>query len=172
MREIPLNNGKVVLVDDQDYGRVSRHQWGSDRKGYIVAKVKLANGGKKSLRLHREVLGVTDPSVRIDHANGNKADNRRCNIRVCSPAQNSANKPKTSTYPFKCVFPSGRGWKATIITNRKVHYLGTFDTPEMAARAYDEAARSLCGEFACVNFPKPGERSAVTGEVVPLSATG
>ena len=36
--------------------------------------------------------------------------------------------------------------------------LGHYDTPEDAARAYDEAARFYFGKFACVNFPHPGEQ--------------
>jgi len=41
-------------------------------------------------------------------------------------------------------------------------HIGRFGTEEEAALAYDEAARSLHGsEFARVNFPRDGERSAL-----------
>lgn len=39
-------------------------------------------------------------------------------------------------------------------------YLGNYHTPEDAARAYDAKAREIYGEFACVNFPREGERQA------------
>jgi len=43
--------------------------------------------------------------------------------------------------------------------NRK--YLGRFTDEKAAALAYDAAAREYFGEFAVLNFPRPGERSAL-----------
>ncbi|KAL8495370.1 hypothetical protein ACS0TY_019498 [Phlomoides rotata] len=52
--------------------------------------------------------------------------------------------------------PSGR-WVAEIkdSSQRVRLWLGTYDTPEEAARAYDEAARALRGENARTNFAAP-----------------
>ena len=41
------------------------------------------------------------------------------------------------------------------------HSLGTYPTEDEAARAYDATARERHGEFACLNFPRRGERSAL-----------
>jgi hypothetical protein len=43
----------------------------------------------------------------------------------------------------------------------KTSFIGSFLVEEDAAHAYDAKARQLHGEFACVNFPLPGERGAL-----------
>lgn len=62
--------------------------------------------------------------------------------------------------PYKGVWVSGRKWTAIITFNKKRRYLGSFSTPELAAKAYDDAARELHGQFARVNFPQSDEQSA------------
>ena len=51
--------------------------------------------------------------------------------------------------------------------NGKRKNLGYFLNESEAAQAYDNAARELFGDFAALNFPKTGERSAITGEIIP-----
>nr|KYP76978.1 Ethylene-responsive transcription factor RAP2-11 [Cajanus cajan] len=69
-----------------------------------------------------------------------------------------SNKPTTMIRRFIGVRqrPSGR-WVAEIKdSSQHVRlWLGTYDTPEEAARAYDEAARALRGENARTNFAIP-----------------
>ena len=68
--------------------------------------------------------------------------------------------PTHNTSGFKGVsFRKDRGkYRAYISINNRIKHLGYYDTPEDAARAYDEAARFYFAEFACVNFPRPGEQ--------------
>ncbi len=49
-------------------------------------------------------------------------------------------------------------WTATVRHDKRIHYLGTFETEEDAARAYDAAARRLKGNRLRLNFhPVTGE---------------
>ena len=64
MKNIPLTQGFVAIVDDADYGRVSAHKWCATRaktKVYGTRKVRTPEGRTTSQLLHRFVMGVTDP---------------------------------------------------------------------------------------------------------------
>ena len=76
--------------------------------------------------------------------------------------------PVTNTSGYKGVVRhhrSGR-WNAQIKDGPKSLFLGSFETAADAARAYDEAALRLRGEFARLNFPVASNRRAAVGEPV------
>lgn len=111
----------------------------------------------RNVRVHRVVwLWMTgaDPArgLFIDHADGDRANNRWSNLRLATNSQNSANARRrvTNRSGFKGVIrePGSRRWRATITKDRKQIELGHFDTPEAAHAAYCAAARELHGEFA------------------------
>lgn len=115
--------------------------------------------------MHRVIANPADNEV-VDHINGNTLDNRRSNLRPCLQRDNSRNrriprvKSKTST--FKGVWKDIRrkGWLASIRVNYRTVHLGAFSTEELAAIAYDNAAKLHFGEFANTNeklglLPKP-----------------
>jgi len=168
MIQIPLTQGKFALVDDRDADQAS-HKWRAVRSGQTWYAQRWAwmkeqrSGAATNILLHRAILGLTNPAVHVDHENGNGLDCRRHNLRQATRSQNQGNsrRPRTNTSGFKGVSrgPSGQ-WRASIRRRGTSVHLGTFSTPEAAARVYDEAARRFRGEFACVNFPKPGERAA------------
>ena len=103
--------------------------------------------------LHRILLGF--PAEESDHVNGDGLDNRRCNLRAATHSQNNCNKPAQSrnTSGYKGVSQrkdTGR-WDARVTMQGRQVCLGSFDTPEKAAEAYDKAALELQGEFARPN---------------------
>ena len=107
--------------------------------------------------LHR-VIAKPGVGLMVDHINGNGLDNRRANLRECNAHQNQHNRRnfRETTSAYKGVgLEPGRTdlWRARITHNGRRIYLGVFDTELAAAKAYDTAALSLHGEFACVIFP-------------------
>ena len=123
--------------------------------GYIHIRIDYARYGAHRLAW----LWMTGawPNEKIDHINGDKADNRWCNLREATSAQNCWNRQKASnnTSGFKGVHwhkAHGR-WVARIMIDGKRRHLGAFDTPEEAYAAYCNAARRDHCEFA--NFGGP-----------------
>lgn len=156
-REIALTKGRVAIVDDEDFDALSAYRWSAATAKSKNSKHTYASrrGAKSPIYMHREILGAPK-GLRVDHINGDGLDNRRCNLRLCTNSQNLANQMAVrNPTGFKGVTPAWAGrWRAQG-HNRKA--LGTFDTVEEAARAYDDYARSAFGAFARLNFPRPGE---------------
>ena len=162
-KEIQLTQGRVAIIDDCDYDRVSAHSWHlhaanrSRTKWYARARIN----GKMAL-LHRFILGVSDQQV-TDHRNRDGLDCRRENIRICTRSQNACNVParRTNKTGFKGVQTMKDGRFVAMIRikdastsrGKRDYYGGTFDDPESAARAYDALAMQHHGKFAALNFP-------------------
>lgn len=149
---IPLTRGMHALIDAEDFFRIASLRWNFHKKGYAVSKIT-KDSVPIFLKLHRIIANVTPQNV-TDHINGDKLDNRKCNLRICSQAENTRNikKRKDSKNRYKGVSSVGGHWKASISSNRKRIYLGYFYNEEDAARAYDFSALQLHGKFARTNF--------------------
>ncbi len=105
--------------------------------------------------MHRMIMGEPK-GMFVDHIDGNSQNNRRSNLRICTPAQNLQNqRPKGGTSRYKGVYfhKKDNKWMAKIGFNGKNTYLGLFEDEILAARAYDKKAKELFGEFAYLNFP-------------------
>ena len=92
----------------------------------------------------------------MDHINGNRNDNRRSNLRICSAKENTRNQKLRSnnTTGYKGVSYDQRRKKyiASITVDYKSKFLGYFSDPIEAALKYDQAAILLFGEYARPNF--------------------
>lgn len=152
MREIHLVRGEVALVDDDVYDEMSGYRWYS-MKGYAT-RGYFHKGRTKHVRMHRAIVGAA-PGVMVDHINGNTLDNRRENLRVCSNSDNQKNRHRangSSRFKGVCWNKQSNKWQAGIKLNGKSKHLGLFGSEEDAARAYDQAAAQMFGEFARPNF--------------------
>jgi hypothetical protein len=151
---------REILVDHVDGELFRSHTWHVTSKGYVATNVK-RNGvnwyeGWATGKLHRMILKAPKGKV-VDHINHNKLDNRRTNIRICTPQENARHCKKTTPTKsgLKGVYDNRHGkWAAAIRVDDKLLHLGTFSTKEDAARTYDAAARKYFGEFALANFPQ------------------
>ncbi len=157
---VPLTRGMEALIDSCDAAEIGKQNWCAH-----LCK-KRFYGTSSGVYLHhflRDLWGW-EKSEELDHENGNSLDCRRQNLRPSTCAQNNANKKvtKQNRSGFKGVsrLPGGK-WDARISRHNRPVLLGAFETPEAAAHAYDASARSFYGEFARLNFPREGERSAL-----------
>jgi hypothetical protein len=155
---IPLHGQRGVfkgwaLIDLADLDQVRDIAWTLDPRGYVVGRPP---GASSSVTMHRFLV---QSATLVDHRNRDKLDNRRANLRNCTPAENSRNTgiPANNTSGSKGVTRTASGrWRARIWMDWKEVYLGTFDTREAAELAYDKAAVEMHGQFASPNAPTPG----------------
>lgn len=132
-----------IVVDRKDAWLLSAYRWRVNGKGYAMA------GRKGEYLLH--VLIMKPPKGKlVDHANGDRLDNRRSNLRVCNRSQNNANRVicKNNKSRLKGVCYNKGCWQAQIKNNNTNYYLGCFGTKEEAHIMYCFAAQYYFGEFA------------------------
>jgi hypothetical protein len=162
MKEIVLTKGKIALVDDSDFEKVSQFKWYASFSGnlyYAIRNVWIKKEKRYTrIYLHRYLLDLTDPTAIVDHINGNTLDNRSINLRICNYSQNTQNSKRRSTntsgYKGVSFKKDIKKWEAYICPNYKKRNLGWFDTKEEAAKAYNEAASEYYGQFAKLNEVK------------------
>src|SRR5690606_17080128 len=106
---------------------------------------------RKLIPMHRQILETHDE---VDHINRNPLDNRKANLRPATSQQNKGNQRKRST--------NTSGYKGVTWVKRRGNWMvrvgkrfvGYFDCPVEAAKAYDVAAEEYFGEYAATNFGK------------------
>jgi hypothetical protein len=164
MQVVTLSQGCIAVVDDQDYERVMKHKWSAvkfrESNGfYAMTNVPDPRFPGKTTTLSMHVFIMQPPeNMMVDHIHGNTLDNRRSQLRVCTPAENSANRQKyrreglTSKYKGVGWKKGANGWLTQCRFNKSENRnFGLWQTEEAAALAYNYAARKSFGEFARIN---------------------
>lgn len=153
--------GHTVLVDEQDAYLLEQSRWyilrGSGTNYVTSHTGRKIDDNRKTVRLHGVIMRPPTGLV-VDHINFDGLDNRRDNLRICTPSQNSAwKRMKGAASGFRGVYRIEklriRPWEAYLRVNNDRIRVGYFKTKEDAARAYDIAAMKHFGEFAVLNFP-------------------
>lgn len=167
--QIPLTNStKFATIDDSDAEKVKGFTWWEhfprkDRDLSYAYGMKLPRKktGEQVIKMHRLILGTTDPSKHIDHKDGNGLNNCQANLTYITRAQNlqKANfvaelNPRKRHSKYRGVsFLAWHGkFVAYVDCNGRRKYLGYFKTEEEAARARDAKAKELHGNYARLNF--------------------
>jgi hypothetical protein len=151
MLSIDVGKNLLALIDDEDFPRVELFTWRVREDGYIQ-RTWIEGGRTIHELLHRFIMGAHEGEL-VDHENGDRWDCRKENLRVATLSQNAANRPTTAERAWKGIYPHGNRWKARIKLEGQNVYLGSFQTAQEAAYAYDAAAKRLFGDFARLNFP-------------------
>lgn len=167
MRTITLSQNKVALVDDEDYEFLNQWKWYAhlqDGNYYALRNLPTDPITKKreTARMHRIILDAP-ADKEVDHWDHNTLNNQRYNLRLATGKQNQHNKTKqsnnTSGYTGVSWNKQSNKWKAYIFFNKKQIHIGVFDNVVQAARAYDQKAIEIFGEFANLNFKGIKEES-------------
>jgi len=151
--EYNAETGEFTWLGDFNAKRVGRRAGTTiGSKGYRTITIK-----KRRYYEHRiawYMMTGDDPTgLEIDHINGDKSDNRFSNLRMATCQQNKVNcgLSANNTSGYKGVTKNRKAWIASIMKDRQYVYIGSFETPEEAAKAYDAKAVELFGDYALTN---------------------
>lgn len=144
-----LPDGTEFLIDAEDMETVSRHYWHYKKgSGYIISRQRKSG----NQQLHRFLLGLADENVIVDHANRDRLDCRKKNLRIVTPQQNSMNSslPHSNSSGFigvSLVTSKGR-YRAQIGLGNRDIFLGSSKDPVICAQMYNVAAGLLFRGYA------------------------
>jgi len=133
--------------DLDDFEKIAEYCWYINNLGYLVTRIN-----KKPQTFHRLIMDVLEDREKIiDHKNGVKYDNRKENLRICTPQENVLNskKPKNNKSGIKgvCWDKKNSKWLSQIRINNKNIFLGLYTNIEEAAKMRKDAEIKLHGEF-------------------------
>ena len=150
MKKIKLGTKEeYAIVDDSDFELVSKSRW------YLqaVGKHKSAradfkeNGIRRKISMSRFLMNCPKGMV-VDHINGDSLDNRRKNLRICTPKENCRNIHLTKRGKMKNIYqiPSGK-FRVLFQVDGKRHHFGMFETVEEAMKVHKKVRKQFFGEF-------------------------
>ena len=173
-KELPTQQYLQEAVDYiEDTGKLywkirPRHHFDSDR-GMNVSNSSYAGNEAGSLHVGYVEIGINnttyrahriiwklmyneDPEDTIDHINGDRTDNRLCNLRKATHLENSQNvvnlkKNNKSGFVGVCWYEKSGKWRATLTYKGDTMHLGLFETAHEAHLVREAKAKELQGEF-------------------------
>ena len=159
------SNGRYTadffFIDRTDLENISAYSWRiyTTKNGYkrVETSINTGNNKIKHILLSRYLLNPPS-GIYVDHIDCNPTNNRRANLRLANRFENCQNAPKfirgcSSIYKGVSWHTNKNKWIVSIMANNKSFHIGYFTDEILAAKAYDQKAKELFGEFANLNFP-------------------
>lgn len=160
VKEIPLSQGQIAIIDDDDAELIADKKWYAMWTGRrFYAAHGFRDGKLRGILLMHRVIIAACSDEEVDHINRNSLDNRRMNLRIVTRAQNNQNRDNkrpgrlVGAYFRPSRSHADRPWMASIRVNGRAKHLGVYRTEEDAGRAYDQWALRIYGPGAFTNFP-------------------
>ena len=142
-----------MLYDEDNFVLAYLFNWTLSPHGYAIAH-NYKKKPRRTMSFHREIMNCNSTDI-VDHINGNKLDNRKENLRICTQSQNlqNADKRHNASSKYKGVhFSKNKNkWQARIHLHFGAVHLGYFSVEKDAALAYNKAAVIHFKEFARLN---------------------
>lgn len=131
-----------TIIDIDDINNIVQYKWHHRNNGYC--------GANPNILLHRIIMNVKNGEY-VDHINGNKLDNRKQNLRICTNQENNFNKGlyshNTSGVTGVSWDKSRNKWEVSIKINQKKINLGRFENFNDAVNKRKDAEIIYFGEF-------------------------
>lgn len=155
------SNGDRFTIDVEDYDLVSPYCWRQNSNGYFITQDR----DGEQIRLHRLIMGITDPEELVDHINHDTSFNAKCNLRVVSKSENMQNsvRAENNASGVKGVSWTGRErrWRAYIKIDGRQIDLGYYKSFDDAVAARKAAEERYFGEYSYDNSIAAVPRIAV-----------
>ena len=131
MKLIKLTQGKVAIVDDEDYEWLNQWKWYCNAQGYAVREQSVGKNKSKMIRMHR-LINKTQEGYDTDHIDRNRLNNKRNNLRTVNHKENMFNlsmaKNNMSGHRGVNWHKESKKWRAYLQINHKQIYLGIYNT--------------------------------------------
>ncbi len=154
MKELPLSDGRVALVDDDVFDEIAHLTWFVNQNTFVTHKYR--EGRSKHLILRRYVTKANDGDV-VRHKDGNILNCQRSNLVVLTKAAFTAQVQPMRVTKYRGVRPSNGRFAALAVFKRRDHFIGVYDTIEEAARVADAATYIAYGDALGFNLGPPDQ---------------
>ena len=144
MKEIPLTQGKVALVDDEDFHFIDQFKWCACKNynTFYAYRHWNRNGFFTKQAMHNLILNPAS-GLQTDHIDGNGLNNQKSNLRTVTVRENAQNRHMQKSSRFPGVHWCNNKWRARILVGKVREHLGYFDTEEDAHARYQKEYESL-----------------------------
>lgn len=146
---LPTNS--EVLIDKEDAEICKKYGWHLNKEGYVISSFGCYKTDRHRIYLHNYIMESIHLG-KYDHANGNRLDNRKQNLRLCTQQQNAINRiPIKNKHPGVGFDKKRNKWYVAIGEHGKTHYVGRYNTEREAVEARIAAEEKYHGEFGYYN---------------------